>query len=103
MPPTTKREDPTVNDTPSAHNTAPRDKRSSPPTRSRLTAEQRRTLRRTVAQRYATGASIRTIAGEVSRSYGLVYRLLQEANVKRRSRSGRFDLQKAVDLAPPAP
>jgi hypothetical protein len=92
-----------VNDTPSAHNTAPRDQRSSPPTGSRLTAEQRRTLRRTVAQRYATGASIRAIAGEIGRSYGLVHRLLQEANVKRRSRRGRLDLERAVDPTPSTP
>lgn len=92
-----------MNDTSTKRDTTPHDNVASSQPGSRLTADQRRVLRRNVAQRYATGASIRTIAGEVGRSYGLVYRLLQEANVKRRSRRGRFDLEKAVDLAPPTP
>ncbi|MEV6849225.1 helix-turn-helix domain-containing protein [Actinoplanes sp. NPDC051411] len=98
MPTTTNREDTTVNDTSTTHDTAPQDDSASPQAGSRPTGDQRRVLRRAVAQRCATGASIRTIAGEVGRSYSLVYRLLQEANVKRRSRRGRLDLDNAVDL-----
>ncbi|MEU4244263.1 helix-turn-helix domain-containing protein [Actinoplanes sp. NPDC026619] len=66
-----------------------------------MPADQRRALRLFVARRYTAGACIRQIAGELGRSYGLVHQLLQEAQVVRRSRTGRYDLDRAC--APPEP
>jgi hypothetical protein len=47
-------------------------------------------LRAKVARRYRAGATIRAIAAEIGRSYGLVHRLLEEARVPRRARGGRL-------------
>ncbi|MDN5977478.1 helix-turn-helix domain-containing protein [Acidipropionibacterium jensenii] len=54
----------------------------------RLTGDQRRAMAEVLAQRYDEGASIRSLAVEFGRSYGLVQRLLAEAGVEFRARGG---------------
>ncbi|WP_167503199.1 helix-turn-helix domain-containing protein [Streptomyces malaysiensis] len=55
-----------------------------------LTEEQRAALIDDVKKWYEQDEdSIRTIANRVGRSYGLIYRLLDEGGVKRRTRGGR--------------
>jgi transposase len=60
-----------------------------PPPYKQALGQRRNELKRYVAVRYRDDhASIRTIAGQLGRSYGFVHRLLAEANVKMRSRGG---------------
>ncbi len=54
----------------------------------RLTGDQRRAVAQVLAERYREGASIRSLAVETGRSYGLVQRLLAEAGVEFRPRGG---------------
>jgi hypothetical protein len=54
----------------------------------RLIGGRRQAVREQLAIRYTQGASIRTLAAESGRSYGLVHRLLVEAGVTMRSRGG---------------
>jgi predicted transcriptional regulator len=56
--------------------------------RQRLIGGRRQAVREELAIRYSQGASIRTLAAESGRSYGLVHRLLTEAGVTMRSRGG---------------
>ncbi|AXE38426.1 helix-turn-helix domain-containing protein [Acidipropionibacterium virtanenii] len=57
----------------------------SPP---RLTGDERAAMARVLADRYRDGASIRSLAADFGRSYGLVQRLLREAGVQTRPRGG---------------
>lgn len=54
----------------------------------RITGEQRGQLAGSVARRYQTGESIRSIAEDLGRSYGFVQSLLTQAEVPLRSRGG---------------
>ena len=52
----------------------------------RISGDERRMLTTRVATRYAAGVSIRALAVDIGRSYGLVHRLLAEAGVELRQR-----------------
>ena len=52
----------------------------------RLTKETRDQVTRIAVRRYQAGASVRTIAAELGRSYGFVHRILTEAGVTMRPR-----------------
>ncbi|WP_130865773.1 helix-turn-helix domain-containing protein [Acidipropionibacterium timonense] len=54
----------------------------------RLVGQERRDVADDLAVRYQDGASIRSLAQETGRSYGLVQKLLREAGVEFRSRGG---------------
>lgn len=54
----------------------------------RLSGEGRAQLAEKVRGRYEAGASIRSIAAEIERSYGFVQGLLKETGVPLRSRGG---------------
>ncbi|MGK2309207.1 helix-turn-helix domain-containing protein [Cutibacterium sp. V947] len=54
----------------------------------RLVGEARQAMAEELAGRYNAGASIRSLARESGRSYGLVQKLLREAGVKFRPRGG---------------
>ncbi|GAB3279486.1 helix-turn-helix domain-containing protein [Actinocorallia lasiicapitis] len=54
----------------------------------RVSGDQRADLARTAADKYASGASIRSLAAELGRSYGFVHKLLGEAGVELRGRGG---------------
>lgn len=54
----------------------------------RLVGAERQAMARELAQRYEQGASIRALAREIGRSYGLCQRLLTEAGVQFRARGG---------------
>ncbi len=54
-----------------------------------ISGGERAAARAAAAQRYAEGATVRTIAAELGRSYGFVHRLLQESGVELRSRGAR--------------
>lgn len=58
------------------------------PRNNRVTGDDRSALASTLAERYAAGASIRTLAQENGRSYGFVHRLLSENDVSFRGRGG---------------
>jgi DNA-directed RNA polymerase specialized sigma24 family protein len=53
------------------------------------TPEERAQLSRRWKQQYEEGWSIRAIAKESGRSYGMVHMVLNEADVKMRSRGGK--------------
>lgn len=53
-----------------------------------IKGEERTALATELAEQYARGDSIRTIADRTGRSYGGVYRLLVEAGVALRGRGG---------------
>jgi transposase-like protein len=46
-------------------------------------------VRADLARRYRDGASVRKLAREVGKSYGFVYRMLEEAGVTMRPRGGQ--------------
>ena len=54
----------------------------------RLVGAERQAMARELAHRYEQGASIRALAREIGRSYGLCQRLLTEAGVQFRARGG---------------
>lgn len=54
----------------------------------RLVGAERQAMARELSQRYEQGASIRALAREIGRSYGLCQRLLTEAGVQFRARGG---------------
>lgn len=58
------------------------------PSQARLTGDERAAMARVLADRYREGASIRSLAADFGRSYGLVQRLLSEAGVRTRPRGG---------------
>lgn len=54
----------------------------------RITGNERSSLAQDLNQRYAEGASIRSLAQETGRSYGFVHRILCESGVSMRGRGG---------------
>lgn len=54
----------------------------------RLTGELRERAAADLATKYEAGASIRTLADQTGRSYGLIRQLLEEAGVTLRPRGG---------------
>ncbi len=54
----------------------------------RVTGDNRSALADELKDRYAGGASIRTLAAETGRSYGFVHRILSETETPLRSRGG---------------
>jgi hypothetical protein len=55
---------------------------------SRITGDQRGTLAAELAERYAGGESIRSIAEDTGRSYGFVHGILKESGATLRGRGG---------------
>ncbi len=58
------------------------------PKGTRVTGDRRSDLSQELVTRYQGGASIRSLAEDVGRSYGFVHALLVEAGVPMRSRGG---------------
>ncbi|WP_084338801.1 helix-turn-helix domain-containing protein [Actinomadura oligospora] len=58
------------------------------PRGTRVTGDQRIELAKELAPRYHAGESIRDLAAETGRSYGFIYNVLKEADVKLRGRGG---------------
>ncbi len=54
----------------------------------RVIGDSRSALADELKDRYAAGASIRTLAAETGRSYGFVHRILSETETPLRSRGG---------------
>lgn len=54
----------------------------------RVVGEQRAALGSELAQRYAAGESIRSIAEDIGRSYGFVHGVLRQSDTPLRSRGG---------------
>ncbi|MCW4353156.1 helix-turn-helix domain-containing protein [Hoyosella sp. YIM 151337] len=54
----------------------------------RITGESRERIRSEIRQKYESGASIRSLAESMGRSYGFVHKILVEADVKLRGRGG---------------
>lgn len=54
----------------------------------RITGKDRDRLSKTVVAQYRKGASIRSIAADLNRSYGFVHRMLLDAEVQLRGRGG---------------
>jgi hypothetical protein len=54
----------------------------------RIVGEERRRIMAELADRYTSGETIRALVEATGRSYGLVYRLLSEADVQFRRRGG---------------
>lgn len=54
----------------------------------RVTGTDRSKLAVDLKKKYATGASIRSLAEETGRSYGFVHRILTESGVELRGRGG---------------
>jgi hypothetical protein len=54
----------------------------------RITGGDRNKLAADLKRKYASGRSIRELAGETGRSYGFVHRMLNEAGVSLRGRGG---------------
>lgn len=82
---------------PAAQTVSRRDHANSRARHPRLSTDERNAFRKYVVARYGSGRSIREIAREAGRSYGLIHRLLQEAGIPRRSRGGRPALDTATD------
>jgi hypothetical protein len=59
------------------------------PRGSRVTGKSREDLGADLKARYEAGASIRDLMNVTGRSYGFVYRVLEESGVQFRSRGGR--------------
>ena len=53
-----------------------------------MVGENRSELASALAEKYQAGASVRSLAEEIGRSYGFVHRVLQEAGVTMRRRGG---------------
>lgn len=56
--------------------------------RRRLSTDERAALQHRLGARYASGSSIRQLAGEEGLSYGFVHRLLTESGTELRGRGG---------------
>lgn len=54
----------------------------------RITGESRERLRASLQKQYSAGASIRSLAHDLGRSYGFVHKILAESGVALRSRGG---------------
>ena len=54
----------------------------------RITGESRDRLRASLQEQYCDGASIRSLAHDLGRSYGFVHKILAESGVALRSRGG---------------
>ncbi|MCZ4079754.1 helix-turn-helix domain-containing protein [Rhodococcus sp. H36-A4] len=54
----------------------------------RITGESRDRLRASLQEQYSAGASIRSLAHDLGRSYGFVHKILAESGVALRSRGG---------------
>ncbi len=54
----------------------------------RITGGERSKLAADLKRKYASGASIRSLAAETGRSYGFVHRMLSESGVALRGRGG---------------
>lgn len=54
----------------------------------RITGSDRTKLANELSKKYASGASIRSLAESTGRSYGFVHRILTENDVRLRSRGG---------------
>jgi hypothetical protein len=54
----------------------------------RVTGSDRAKLAGELKKKYASGASIRSLAEETNRSYGFVHRMLTESGVQLRGRGG---------------
>jgi hypothetical protein len=54
----------------------------------RITGPERDKLGKSLKKRYVSGASIRELAAETSRSYGFIHRILSDAGVQLRGRGG---------------
>ena len=55
---------------------------------SRITGSERQELAAELAERYAAGESLRTLAEDTGRSFGFVHGLVKESGVELRSRGG---------------
>ena len=69
----------------------------------RLVGEARQAMAAELAGRYHDGASIRSLARESGRSYGLVQKLLREAGVEFRPRGGADPASPEAHLSAPYP
>ncbi|GAA2629341.1 helix-turn-helix domain-containing protein [Actinomadura fulvescens] len=58
------------------------------PPRRRIKGEDRRSAASAFVSRYESGLSVRALASESGRSYGFVYKLLQENGAAMRGRGG---------------
>jgi hypothetical protein len=54
----------------------------------RVTGAERETLTVDLVKKYKSGASIRELAADTSRSYGFIHRILKDAGVELRGRGG---------------
>lgn len=54
----------------------------------RVSGDERKMLTESLRKKYDAGASIRSLADDIGRSYGFVHRVLSEAGVSLRSRGG---------------
>ena len=54
----------------------------------RVTGADREALSKDLVEKYKSGASIRDLAAETSRSYGFIHRILKDAGVELRGRGG---------------
>ncbi|WP_225443055.1 helix-turn-helix domain-containing protein [Lolliginicoccus lacisalsi] len=54
----------------------------------RITGESRDVIRSEIRERYESGASIRSLAESLGRSYGFVHKMLVESDVPLRGRGG---------------
>jgi hypothetical protein len=54
----------------------------------RVTGADRDKLTRDLVSQYKSGASIRELAAQTSRSYGFIHRILKDAGVQLRGRGG---------------
>jgi hypothetical protein len=61
----------------------------------RITGGERSKLAADLKRKYASGSSIRELAGETGRSYGFVHRMLSESGVTLRGRGGATRGKKA--------
>jgi hypothetical protein len=59
-----------------------------PPAKVLIRGETRLKVQREFAERYAAGETVRQLAASIGGSYGLAYRLLDEAGVRMRARGG---------------
>ncbi|WP_245599453.1 helix-turn-helix domain-containing protein [Nakamurella lactea] len=62
----------------------------------RITGPERDSVSAGIRERYLAGASIRTLAGDLGRSYGFVHRILVDAGVPLRGRGGATRGRRAV-------
>jgi hypothetical protein len=63
---------------------------------SQIVGEQRDKVKAELAKRYEHGASVRSLAEDIGRSYGFVHRILRESGVTMRLRGGNTRLKKTA-------